>query len=98
MEAFVLAAFVTALSVALAGPIGFVGLVVPHITRLLVGADHRVLFPVSFVSGAAFLVLADTAARRINPGNPLPVGVVTAAIGGPFFVWLLRARRGRYFE
>jgi len=98
LEVFALGALVTGLSVALAGPIGFVGLVVPHITRIAVGADHRFLFPAVVLAGAAFLVLADTAARALSPGNPLPVGVLTAALGGPFFIWLLRAARGRYFE
>ncbi len=97
-EAFVLSGLVTGLSVALAGPIGFVGLVVPHITRMVVGSDHRYLFPASLVSGAAFLVLADAAARAIKPGVELPVGILTAGIGGPFFIWLLRSRRRRYFE
>lgn len=98
VSAFVFSALVTGLSVALAGPIGFVGLVVPHITRMLVGADHRFLFPASFVFGAGFLVVADTLARVLRPGDALPVGILTAAIGGPFFIWLLRMRRGRYFE
>lgn len=98
IEVFIFAALVTGLSVALAGPIGFVGLVVPHITRIVIGADHRFLFPAVILAGATFLILADTAARTLSPGNPLPVGVVTAALGGPFFIWLLRAKRGRYFE
>jgi len=110
LVSFVLSALVTGLSVALAGPIGFVGLVVPHITRVFVGADHRLLFPAAAVFGATFLVLADAAARaaflvfsnpaapEARPGMELPVGILTAAIGGPFFIWLLRTRRARYFE
>ncbi len=101
LAAFGFSALVTGLSVALAGPIGFVGLVVPHVTRLVVGADHRFLFPAAAVTGAAFLVLADAAARAaalLPQGQELPVGILTAALGGPFFIWLLRARRGRYFE
>ena len=102
LAAFVASALVTGLSVALAGPIGFVGLVVPHIARVIVGADHRFLFPASAVFGAAFLVLADAAARAAallpRTQSELPVGILTAALGGPFFIWLLRARRGRYFE
>jgi iron complex transport system permease protein len=99
--AFVLAALVTGLSVALAGPIGFVGLVVPHVTRAFVGSDHRLLFPAAAVAGAVFLILADAAARAaalLPQGQELPVGILTAGIGGPFFIWLLRAKRGRYFE
>lgn len=98
LEAFVLSALMTGLSVALAGPIGFVGLVVPHATRSIVGADHRFLFPAAVVAGAAFLVLADAAARSIRPGVELPVGILTAVIGAPVFIWILRSRRGRYFE
>lgn len=85
-----LATIVTAAGVAVAGVIGFVGLIVPHVMRLLVGPDHRVLMPVSAVAGAAFLVVADTIAR----GGPVtvPVGIVTAAAGAPFFLYLLRTR------
>jgi len=97
-EAFALSALVTGLSVALAGPIGFVGLVVPHITRSFVGADHRMLFPAAAVFGAGFLVLADAAARSMKGGAELPVGIITACIGAPVFIWILRSRRGRYFE
>ncbi len=98
LVAFVLAALLTGLSVALAGPIGFVGLVVPHLTRFLVGADHRVLFPACALSGAGFLMLADTAARTMKPGVELPVGILTACIGAPVFIFILRSRRGHYFE
>jgi len=102
LAAFVLSALITGLSVALAGPIGFVGLVVPHIARLIVGADHRLLYPAAAVFGAAFLILADAAARAAallpHGQGELPVGILTAALGGPFFIWLLRTRRGRYFE
>jgi iron complex transport system permease protein len=74
--------------------IGFVGLVVPHILRLILGPDHRLLIPSAFFGGAAFLVLADLVARLVVAPNELPVGVVTALVGGPFFLYLLR-RRGR---
>jgi iron complex transport system permease protein len=80
----------TAAAVAAAGVIGFVGLVVPHVMRLLVGPDHRVLLPTSALAGAAFLVVTDTAARA-GPAE-LPVGIVTAALGAPFFLYLLRDR------
>ena len=81
---------VTAAAVAVAGAIGFVGLVVPHMMRLLVGPDHRVLLPTSAIAGAAFLVATDTVARA-GPVE-VPVGIVTAALGAPFFLYLLRTR------
>lgn len=82
-----LATVVTSAAVALAGTIGFVGLVVPHLVRLAIGPDHRLLLPVSCLGGAALLVTADLAARLVGG---VPVGVVTALIGAPFFLWLLR--------
>ncbi|MFB6270797.1 MAG: vitamin B12 ABC transporter permease BtuC [Halobacterium sp.] len=81
---------VTAAAVAVAGIIGFVGLIVPHVMRLLVGPDHRVLLPTSAFAGGAFLVAADTFARA-GPAT-LPVGIVTAFVGAPFFLYLLRDR------
>jgi iron complex transport system permease protein len=87
--AFVSASLATGAAVAVAGPIGFVGIIVPHLVRLLVGADHRVLLPASALFGAAFLVLCDLGARTLLAPVEIPVGVVTALIGGPFFLWLL---------
>lgn len=87
--AFSIAAFMTAVAVSLSGLVGFVGLVVPHAVRLVAGPDHRQLIPLSAIAGAAFLVLADTIARTIVAPAQLPVGVVTALIGGPFFLCLL---------
>ncbi len=81
---------ITAAAVAVAGVIGFVGLVVPHVLRLVVGPDHRILLPTSALAGASFLVLADTLARS-GPAE-VPVGIVTAAVGAPFFLFLLRRR------
>jgi iron complex transport system permease protein len=81
---------VTAAAVAVSGVIGFVGLVVPHAMRLLVGPDHRVLLPTSALAGASFLVATDTLAR--SSATEIPVGIVTAAIGAPFFLYLLRTR------
>jgi len=81
---------ITAVAVAVSGVIGFVGLVVPHVMRLLVGPDHRILLPTSALAGAAFLVATDTVAR-MGPGE-VPVGIVTAALGAPFFLYLLRRR------
>ncbi|HBY62615.1 MAG TPA: iron ABC transporter [Solibacterales bacterium] len=77
----------------LTGPIGFVGLIVPHALRMRLGADHRLLIPCSFLVGAAFLTLCDTLARVILAPTEVPVGVITALVGGPFFIWLLRSRR-----
>jgi iron complex transport system permease protein len=81
---------ITAAAVAVAGVIGFVGLVVPHVMRLLVGPDHRILLPTSALAGASFLVATDTFARA--GAAELPVGIVTAALGAPFFLYLLRQR------
>ncbi|ABY37008.1 MAG TPA: iron ABC transporter permease [Chloroflexus aurantiacus] len=79
-------------SVAVAGPIGFVGLVIPHAVRFLVGVDYRWILPYAALIGATFLVLSDVAARLIIRPTELPVGVMTALIGGPFFVYLVRWR------
>lgn len=93
-ETFVLGSLVTAVAVAQAGMIGFVGLIVPHLLRLLWGPDHRLLLPASAFGGAAFLLLSDLAARTLVAPRELPVGVVTALVGGPFFLALLRRRGG----
>ncbi|AGB37520.1 vitamin B12 ABC transporter permease BtuC [Natronococcus occultus] len=88
-----LASLVTAAGVAVAGIIGFVGLVVPHMMRLVVGPDHRILLPTSALAGASFLVIADTVARVGAFGLPIvPVGIVTATVGAPFFLYLLTNR------
>ncbi|MWG33522.1 vitamin B12 ABC transporter permease BtuC [Halomarina oriensis] len=84
---------VTAAAVAVAGVVGFVGLVVPHVMRLLVGPDHRLLLPTSALAGSVFLVATDAVARS-GPAE-LPVGIVTAALGAPFFLYLLRSREVR---
>lgn len=80
---------------AICGPIGFVGLVIPHFCRLLVGVDHRWLLPFSALSGASLLVLADIVGRIISRPSELSVGVVTAFIGAPFFIWIVRRQRVR---
>ena len=77
-------------SVAAAGAVGFVGLVVPHVVRMLVGAPHRRVVPLAFAGGAGFLLAADLVAQVALPGRELPLGVVTAVCGAPFFLWLLR--------
>jgi len=81
---------VAATAVAFAGIIGFVGLVVPHVVRLLWGPDHRRLIPLSAITGGAFLLCADVIARTVIAPRTLPVGIVTAMVGAPFFLWLLR--------
>ena len=84
-----------ATSVAVAGVIAFVGLMIPHLVRLLVGPDHRSLIPLSALAGAILLVAADALARVVVAPAELPVGVVTAILGAPFFLWLLIVQRGR---
>lgn len=88
--AFGTATLLTAASVAVSGTIGFVGLVVPHAVRLVWGSDNRALLPCAALAGASFLVAADTLARTVAGSTELPIGVVTAFVGVPFFVWLLR--------
>ncbi|MFJ8691403.1 FecCD family ABC transporter permease [Streptomyces roseolilacinus] len=92
---FVLLSLVTGVLVAAAGPIGFVGLMLPHVVRLFVGGDHRRVLPTAALGGAVFLVWADIAARTVAAPMEIPVGVLTALCGGPFFLWLMRrsARR-----
>jgi len=90
-----LAALMTAASVAVSGIIGFVGLVVPHLMRGLIGPPHRPLFPATALLGAILTVLADLLARLILPGQEIPVGVVTALLGAPFFFLVLRRQMGR---
>lgn len=87
------AALMTAGAVAFAGIIGFVGLIVPHMMRIVFGADHRILVPTATFFGATFLIGADTLARSVVPGEELPVGIITAMCGGPFFLYLLRRSR-----
>lgn len=91
--AFFSASLATGAAVSLGGPIGFVGIIIPHIVRLLVGADHRVVLPASAFLGAAFLVTCDVAARTVMAPMELPVGIITAMLGGPFFLWLLARNR-----
>ncbi|MBI4337222.1 MAG: iron ABC transporter permease [Chloroflexi bacterium] len=91
------ASLATAAAVATAGIIGFVGLVAPHVVRLLWGPDYRALLPLSMAAGAAFLVLADLAARTLATPGEVPVGVVTAFAGAPFFLYLLRRAKREVF-
>jgi len=88
--AYGVASLITAAGVAVAGIIGFVGLIVPHALRLLVGSDQRVILPLSFLAGAAFLTLADVGARMLLDPTEIPIGVITAFLGVPLFLVLLR--------
>ena len=81
-------------SVAVSGGIGFVGIVVPHLLRLLIGPDNRYLLPASALLGGTLLLLADAVARTIVAPAELPIGIVTAVVGAPFFLWILLRKRG----
>jgi iron complex transport system permease protein len=86
---FVLASLLTGISVSIAGIIGFVGLIIPHLMRMIVGTDYRILLLSSFLSGSIFLILSDTIARTIILPHELPIGVITGIIGGGVFVYVL---------
>lgn len=90
--ALVSASIATGAAVSIGGPIAFVGIIVPHLARMIVGADHRVLLPGAAFGGATLLVLCDLAARTLFSPMELPVGIITALVGAPFFVWLLMRR------
>lgn len=92
LRVFLIASLMTGVLVAISGSIGFVGLMIPHIARRLVGAEHRRLLPVSALLGSVFLVWVDVAARTLIAPEDLPIGVATAAIGGLFFIGLMRKR------
>lgn len=87
-------ALITSAAVSVSGIIGFVGLIIPHIVRLVTGPDHRILIPVCIFAGALFIVLADMIARLIIAPSELPLGILTALCGAPFFLYLLRSRKG----
>lgn len=89
---FVVVALMVGAMVAVSGAIGFVGLIMPHIVRLLVGADHRRALPAAALLGASFLIMCDIAARTVAAPEELPVGILTALVGGPYFLWLLRRK------
>ncbi|HZJ98885.1 MAG TPA: iron chelate uptake ABC transporter family permease subunit [Tissierellaceae bacterium] len=88
-----LGAFITAISVAVSGIIGFVGLIIPHIVRLVIGPDHRILLPAAALTGSIFMIIADTLARTLISPMEIPVGIITALFGGPFFIYLLRSKK-----
>lgn len=89
---FLVVALMVGAMVAVSGTIGFVGLIMPHVVRLLVGADHRRALPAAALLGAAFLVVCDIVARTVAVPEELPVGILTALVGGPFFLWLMRRK------
>jgi iron complex transport system permease protein len=91
-----LAALLVAAAVSISGLVGFVGLVAPHVCRITLGPRHRLLIPASALAGAIFVVIADLLARTLAPPTELPLGVLTALVGGPFFLWLLRYAGERY--
>ncbi len=93
LVSYLSASLITAASVSVCGLIGFVGLIIPHAVRLIFGPDHRLLIPASALVGASFLIASDTVARTLLAPTELPVGVITAAFGGPFFIYLLRTRK-----
>lgn len=90
---FILASLITGAAVSACGMIGFVGLIIPHISRMVFGANHRTLIPAAVLIGATFLIIADTVARTLVT----PVGVITAMCGGPYFIYLLRKRKSSFF-
>lgn len=96
MITIVAVAGATGASVAVSGGIGFVGIVVPHLLRLLIGPDHRYLLPATALLGASFLLMADAVSRLIVAPAELPIGIVTAAVGGPFFLWILLRKRAAF--
>ena len=91
----ILTALLTTAAVSVSGIIGFVGLMIPHILRMIAGPNHVKLMPVCFVGGGAYLLLCDTVAKTILPGTELPVGIITALFGVPFFIYLLRRGKAR---
>ena len=96
--AFIGISLITGVVVSFSGIIGFVGLIVPHLMRMILGPDHRLLIPASALGGAIFLVAADTVARTIISPSELPVGVITAFLGAPFFIYLLRKRGSQWTQ
>lgn len=93
LSVFVIAALITGVMVAFSGIIGFVGLMIPHVTRIMIGGDYRRILPGSALIGAIFLLWADSTARTVMAPEDMPIGIVTGLIGGLFFIWLLRRKR-----
>jgi iron complex transport system permease protein len=95
---FIGISLITGVVVSFSGIIGFVGLIVPHLMRMILGPDHRILLPASALGGAVFLIAADTVARMIISPSELPVGVITAFLGAPFFIYLLKKRGSQWMQ
>ncbi len=93
----VAASIVAGAAVSVSGIIGFVGLVIPHIVRLIVGPDHRVLIPITIISGSIFMIISDTLARTLIPPTEIPVGIITSLFGAPFFIYLLYKNRKKNY-
>lgn len=89
----IISAVMTGTAVSMAGSIGFVGLVVPHVVRSVVGADHRRVIPLSVFVGAIFLIWVDVAARMLDAPGEIPIGIITSMLGAPFFLWMIRVRK-----
>jgi len=97
VRSFVLISALTGVAVAFVGTIGFVGLVAPHVARLLIGEDQRGFLPASALMGAVLLSLASVASKTLSPGAIFPIGIVTSLIGVPFFIWIVRCKRKNYW-
>jgi iron complex transport system permease protein len=95
-QIYLLSALITGAVVSVSGMIGFVGMVIPHAVRLMLGADHRLLLPASALVGGMYLMIADTMARTLLTPAEIPVGIITALAGGPFFIYLLVWRKDRF--
>jgi iron complex transport system permease protein len=91
--AMLLASIITAVCVSFLGIIGFVGIICPHVTKKLLGQDHRVVIPVSCMSGSLLLLFADTLSRSMGNGSALPVGAITSLLGAPFFIAIIFSRK-----
>jgi iron complex transport system permease protein len=91
-----LASMITAVCVSFLGIIGFVGIICPHVTKKLLGQDHRVTLPASCLMGSLLLLLADTASRSLDSGSALPVGAITSLMGAPFFIAIIFGKRGSH--
>jgi len=89
---YIAASFLTGLAVSVSGAVGYVGLIVPHVMRFIFGSDHRTLLPTAAIGGAIAVIMADTLARTVVAPTEVPVGAVTAVIGAPLFIYLLRRR------
>ena len=89
----ILGAFMTSMVVSVSGIIGFVGLIIPHMVRIIIGPDHRILLPASALVGGIFIIITDTIARTIISPIEIPVGIITALFGGPFFIYLLKSSK-----